>query len=149
GRVAYAEAIGFRDKPAGSAMALDSIFRIASMTQPMVSVAAMMLYEDGRLFVSDPISKYIPALGKMQVGVERIDPMTGKSVLALVPADREMTIQDLLRHTSALRGPTWGRTYGTRGTTLIHQAYPTSSSAASREITSEEFIARLGKAPLL
>ena len=142
GRIAYAEAVGFRDKAAGSRMTMDSIFRIASMTKPMVSVATMMLYEDGRLFVSDPISKYIPALGKMQVGVERIDPMTGKSVLALVPADREMTIQDLLRHTSGL-------TYGNRGTTLIHQAYPTSSSAASREITSEEFIARLGKAPLL
>jgi len=142
GRIAYAEAVGFRDKAAGSRMTMDSIFRIASMTKPMVSVAAMMLYEDGRLFVSDPISKYIPALGKMQVGVERIDPMTGKSVLALGPADREMTIQDLLRHTSGL-------TYGNRGTTLIHQAYPTSSSAASREITSEEFIARLGKAPLL
>jgi len=142
GRIAYAEAVGFRDKAAGSRMTMDSIFRIASMTKPMVSVATMMLYEDGRLFVSDPISKYIPALGKMQVGVERIDPMTGKSVLALGPADREMTIQDLLRHTSGL-------TYGNRGTTLIHQAYPTSSSAASREITSEEFIARLGKAPLL
>jgi len=142
GRIAYAEAVGFRDKAAGSRMTMDSIFRIASMTKPMVSVATMMLYEDGRLFVSDPISKYIPALGKMQVGVERIDPMTGKSVLALVPADREMTIQDLLRHTSGL-------TYGNRGTTLIHQAYPTSSSAASREITSEEFITRLGKAPLL
>ena len=142
GRIAYAEAVGFRDKAAGSRMTMDSIFRIASMTKPMVSVATMMLYEDGRLFVSDPISKYIPALGKMQVGVERIDPMTGKSVLALVPADREMTIQDLLRHTSGL-------TYGNRGTTLIHQAYPTSSSTASREITSEEFIARLGKAPLL
>ena len=142
GRIAYAEAVGFRDKAAGSRMTMDSNFRIASMTKPMVSVATMMLYEDGRLFVSDPISKYIPALGKMQVGVERIDPMTGKSVLALVPADREMTIQDLLRHTSGL-------TYGNRGTTLIHQAYPTSSSAASREITSEEFIARLSKAPLL
>jgi CubicO group peptidase (beta-lactamase class C family) len=81
-------------------------------------------------------------MGKMPVGVERVDPMTGKSGLALVPAEREMTIQDLLRHTSGL-------TYGNRGTTLIHQAYPTSSSAASREVTSEEFIARLSKAPLL
>jgi len=142
GRVAYAQAIGFRDKAAGSPMTPDAIFRIASMTKPMVSVAAMMLYEDGRLFVADPVSKYIPALGKMQVGVERVDPMTGKSVLALMPADREMTIQDLLRHTSGL-------TYGNRGTTLIHQAYPTSSSSVSREITSEEFIARLSKAPLL
>jgi CubicO group peptidase (beta-lactamase class C family) len=142
GRIAYAEAVGFRDKATGAPMSSDAIFRIASMTKPLVSVAAMMLYEDGRLFVSDPVSKYIPALGKMQVGVERIDPMTGKSVLTLVPAEREMTVQDLLRHTSGL-------TYGNRGTTAIHKAYPTSSSAASREVTSAEFIDRLAKAPLL
>jgi CubicO group peptidase (beta-lactamase class C family) len=142
GRIAYAEAVGFRDKATGAPMSPDAIFRIASMTKPLVSVAAMMLYEDGRLFVSDPVSKYIPALGKMQVGVERIDPMTGKSVLTLVPAEREMTVQDLLRHTSGL-------TYGNRGTTAIHKAYPMSSSAASREVTSAEFIDRLAKAPLL
>ncbi len=142
GRIAYAEAVGFRDKATGAPMSSDAIFRIASMTKPLVSVAAMMLYEDGRLFVNDPVSKYIPALGKMQVGVERIDPMTGKSVLTLVPAEREMTVQDLLRHTSGL-------TYGNRGTTAIHKAYPTSSSAASREVTSAEFIDRLAKAPLL
>jgi len=130
GRIAYAEAVGFRDKAAGVAMPIDAIFRIASMTKPMASVAAMMLYEDGRLFVNDPVSKYIPAFGKMQVGVERLDPMTGKSVLALVPAEREMTIQDLLRHTSGL-------TYGNRGTTMIHQAYPPSSSTSARQMTSD------------
>jgi CubicO group peptidase (beta-lactamase class C family) len=92
--------------------------------------------------VSDPVSKYIPAFGKMQVGVERLDPMTGKSVLTLVPAEREMTIQDLLRHTSGL-------TYGNRGTTAIHQAYPPSSSTSARQMTSAEFIERLSKAPLL
>jgi CubicO group peptidase (beta-lactamase class C family) len=142
GRIVYAEAVGFRDKAAGAPMATDAIFRIASMTKPMVSVAAMMLYEEGRLFISDPVSKYIPALGKMQVGVEHVDPMTGKSVVTLVPVEREMTIQDLLRHTSGL-------TYGNRGTTAIHKAYPMSSSAVSREITSAEFIDRLAKAPLL
>jgi CubicO group peptidase (beta-lactamase class C family) len=142
GRIAYAETVGFRDKAAGAPMAADAIFRIASMTKPMVSVAAMMLYEDGRLFVSDPVSKYIPALGKMQVGVERLDPMTGKSVLTLVPTEREMTIQDLLRHTSGL-------TYGNRGTTTIHQAYAPSSSTSARQVTSDEFIERLSKAPLL
>jgi CubicO group peptidase (beta-lactamase class C family) len=142
GRIAYAEAVGFRDKASGAAMSTDAIFRIASMTKPMVSVAAMMLYEDGGLFVNDPVSKYIPALGTMQVGVERLDPMTGKSVLTLVPVEREMTVQDLLRHTSGL-------TYGNRGTTAIHRAYPMSSSAASREVTSAEFIDRLAKAPLL
>ena len=142
GRIAYAEAVGFRDKTAGATMSTDAIFRIASMTKPLVSVAIMMLYEDGQLFVNDPISKYIPSIGTMRVGVERLDPMTGKSVLTLVPAEREMSLQDLLRHTSGL-------TYGNRGTTAIHQAYPTSSNAASRELTSAEFIDRLAKAPLL
>ncbi|HEX2438354.1 MAG TPA: serine hydrolase domain-containing protein [Methylomirabilota bacterium] len=142
GRIAYAEAVGFRDKLASAPMTLDAIFRIASMTKPMVSVAAMMLYEDGKLFVSDPVSKYIPEIGKMQVGAERIDPMSGKSVVALTPPDREMTVQDLLRHTSGL-------TYGNRGTTAIHKAYPLSSSAAAREVTSKEFIERVAKAPLL
>jgi CubicO group peptidase (beta-lactamase class C family) len=142
GRIAYAEAVGFRDKAAGAAMSTDAIFRIASMTKPLVSVAIMMLYEDGQLFVNDPISKYIRSMGTMRVGLERLDPMTGKSVLTLVPAEREMTLQDLLRHTSGL-------TYGNRGTTSIHQAYPTSSNAASRELTSAELIERLAKAPLL
>ena len=123
-------------------MSADAIFRIASMTKPMVSVAAMMLYEDGRLFVSDPVSKYLPALGTMQVGVEHLDTMTGKRVLTLVPAEREMTVQDLLRHTSVL-------TYGNRGTTAVHQAYPQSSSTAAREMTIDQFVERLGKAPLL
>src|SRR5262249_20112123 len=116
GRIAYAEAVGFRDKATGTPMTVDTIFRIASMTKPMVSVATMMLYEEGRLFLNDPASKYIPALRTMQVGVEHIDPMTGKRGLTLVPAEREMTVQDLLRHTSGL-------TYGNRGTTAIHQAY--------------------------
>jgi CubicO group peptidase (beta-lactamase class C family) len=142
GHIAYAEAVGFRDKAASAPMTLDAIFRVASMTKPMVSVAAMMLYEDGKLFVSDPVSKYIPEIGKMQVGVERIDPMSGKSVVVLTPPDREMTVQDLLRHTSGL-------TYGNRGTTAIHKAYPLSSSAASREVTSKEFIERVARAPLL
>jgi CubicO group peptidase (beta-lactamase class C family) len=142
GRIACAEAIGFRDKAAAAPMTVDAIFRIASMTKPMVSVAAMMLYEDGRLFVNDPVSKYVPALGAMQVGVEHLDPMTGARTLTLVPAARPMTVQDLLRHTSGL-------TYGNRGSTAVHQAYPPSSSTAARELTMDQFLGRLGKAPLL
>src|SRR5262245_14976468 len=60
GRIAYVDAVGFRDKAAGAPMTQDAIFRIASMTKPLVSVATMMLYEEGRLFLSDPVSKYIP-----------------------------------------------------------------------------------------
>ena len=129
GRVAYAEAIGFRDKAANAPMTVDAIFRLASMTKPMASVAAMQLYEEGRLLISDPVSKYLPALAKRQVGVDR------------VPARREITIQDLLRHTS-------GMPYGSRGDTAVHQAYPT-GSGVTRAMTGTELIDRLAQAPLL
>jgi CubicO group peptidase (beta-lactamase class C family) len=142
GKLAYVETVGFRDKAAGAPMTRDAIFRIASMTKPMVSVAAMMLYEEGRLLMADPVSKYLPALGKRQVGIEKVDPVTGKTVFYTVPAEREMTVQDLLRHTSGLP-------YGARGTSRIHAEYPASSSIAARELTGTEFIDRLGKAPLL
>jgi len=131
GRIAYVESIGFRDKATGAPMTPDTIFRIASMTKPMVGVATMMLYEEGRLFVSDPVSKYFPALGQIRVG-----PGDG------VPADREMTIQDLLRHTSGL-------TYGNRGTTEVHKMYPESSNASSLELTGDQLIEKLGRARLL
>ena len=142
GKLAYVETVGFRDKAAGAPMTRDAIFRIASMTKPMVSVAAMMLYEEGRLLMADPVSKYLPDLGKRQVGIEKVDPVTGKTVFYTVPAEREMTVQDLLRHTSGLP-------YGARGTSRIHAEYPASSSAAARELTGTEFIDRLAKAPLL
>jgi CubicO group peptidase (beta-lactamase class C family) len=77
GRIAYLEAVGFRDKAAGAPMTPEAIFRIASMTKPMVTVAAMTLHEEGRLFPSDPVSKYLPAFSKLQVGVERVEPGTG------------------------------------------------------------------------
>jgi CubicO group peptidase (beta-lactamase class C family) len=129
GRVAYVDAIGFRDKATNAPMTADAIFRLASMTKPMASVAAMQLYEEGRLLVSDPVSKYIPAFAARQVGVDR------------VPAVREMTIQDLLRHTSGLP-------YGSRGETPVHKLYP-SGSGATRQMTATEFIDRLAQAPLL
>jgi len=129
-RIAYAQAIGFRDKAAGAPMPPDALFRIASMTKPMVTVAALSLYEEGRLFLNDPVSKYIPALKSRAVGLER------------VPAQREMTIQDLMRHTSGL-------TYGNRGTTELYKMYPESSNVASQTLTMDEFIDTLGKAPLL
>ena len=142
GRIAYLDAIGFRDKAAGAPMTPDAIFRLASMTKPLVSVAAMSLHEEGRLLLSDPVSKYLPALSKLQVGVERTDPATGKTVLTSVASEREMTILDNLRHTSRLA-------YGNRGTTQIHKAYPESSNAASLQLTGDELIDRLSKAPLL
>jgi CubicO group peptidase (beta-lactamase class C family) len=142
GRIAYLEAVGFRDKTAGAPMTPEAIFRLASMTKPMVTVAAMTLYEEGLLFPSDPVSKYLPAFSKLQVGVERVEPGTGKSVVYTVPPEREMLIQDLMRHTSGL-------TYGNRGTTAIHKMYPESSNVSSQTLTMDEFIERLAKTPLL
>src|SRR2546428_7405 len=102
GRVAYFESFGFRDKATGAPMSKDAIFRIYSMTKPLVSVGALVLMEEGRLVLTDPVSKFLPPLAKLQVSVPRFDSSTGKVTYTLVPADREMTIQDLLRHTSGL-----------------------------------------------
>jgi CubicO group peptidase (beta-lactamase class C family) len=132
GRIAYFDTVGFRDKSSNAAMPPDAIFRIASMTKPLVSVATMMLYEEGRLLLTDPVSKYIPELANRQVGVEKLDPATGKTVFYTMPAASEMTIQDLLRHTS-------GFTYGNRGTTQVHKLYEgaiTGSHASSRRRSS-------------
>lgn len=142
GKVAYFEAVGFRDKAAGQPMTTDAIFRIASMTKPLVTVAALSLVEEGRLFLSDPVSKYLPALGKMQVGVEKADAATGKSVLTLVPPSRRMTVQDLMRHTSGL-------TMGMMGSSEIHKMYPVSANWSAQNLTMDEFIDRIAKAPLL
>jgi CubicO group peptidase (beta-lactamase class C family) len=130
GRVAFVQAAGFRDPAVRAPMTPDAIFRIASMTKPMVTVAALSLYEEGRLLLDDPVSKYIPALKGQTVGLER------------AAAVREMTIQDLMRHTSGL-------TYGNRGKSEIYKMYPESSNEASQTLTMDEFIAKLAKAPLL
>ena len=69
GQLAYFETIGYRDAATKTPMPRDAIFSIASMTKPMVSVAIMMLHDEGKLFLSDPVGKYLPALGNMRVGV--------------------------------------------------------------------------------
>src|SRR5438874_13662032 len=100
GRIVYFEALGARDPRSGAPMSRDAIFRMYSMTKPFASVAAMMLAEEGKIVLTDPVSKYLPAFAKMQVSVSKPDPATGKAAYELVPASREITIYDLLRHTS-------------------------------------------------
>ncbi|MEO8158579.1 MAG: serine hydrolase domain-containing protein [Betaproteobacteria bacterium] len=102
GKLVYADAIGFQDKEAGKPMARDSIFRIYSMTKPLVSVAAMMLVEDGRMQLTDPVSKFLPAMKSLNVSVAKADAEFARITYSQVPADREMTVQDLLRHTAGL-----------------------------------------------
>src|SRR6266487_4115634 len=96
GRLVYQDAVGMQT--ASVKMTPEAIFRIYSMTKPLVSVAAMMLVEDGVVELTDPVSKYLPGFDKLQVSV----PSKDASTYTLVPQERQMTVQDLLRHTSGL-----------------------------------------------
>ena len=99
GKLAYHKSFGMQspDKP----MSEDSIFRIYSMTKPLASVAAMILVEEGRIQLTDPVGKYLPGFDKLQVSVATKD-ASGNTTYSLVPTDRNMTVQDLLRHTAGL-----------------------------------------------
>jgi CubicO group peptidase (beta-lactamase class C family) len=112
GKIAYRDFVGAL-RPGGPPMTDDAIFRIYSMTKPIVSVAAMMLVEEGRLLITDPVSKYIPAFANLKVGVVNGDK------LDLAPLKRPITVQDLMRHTSGL---TYGFTGGSPVQKLIKAA---------------------------
>lgn len=135
GQIGYFEAFGRRDPVNATPMAKDSIFRIYSMTKPIVTVAAMMLWEEGCFLLNDPVGKYLPDLADRKVAVTRGDG------IELVPAEREITIQDLLRHTSGL-------TYEFRGTGPVHQMYM-AAKIYSLKMHSAEQVTRLGQLPLL
>ncbi|HEU5276708.1 MAG TPA: serine hydrolase domain-containing protein [Xanthobacteraceae bacterium] len=139
GKLVYFEAFGYRDKAAGVPMTTDSIFRVASMTKPMVAVGALQLVEQGRLLIDDPLAKYFPKFADMQVAV--MDATT-ETIVDKVAAARKITIQDLLRHTSGL-------IYGGRGSTAVHKLYPAGSTQAATEMTGAEFLDRLSSLPLL
>ena len=99
GKLIYADATGFQDKDEGKPMALDSLFRIYSMTKPLVSVAAMILVEDGTIQLTDPVST---AFKGQQVSVARSDNELARMSYITIAAEREMMVQDLLRHTAGL-----------------------------------------------
>jgi CubicO group peptidase (beta-lactamase class C family) len=119
-------------------MTTDTIFNIASMTKPMTAVGALMLYEQGKLLIDDPLSKYFPKFASMKVAVRD----NGEPTPATVPANRLITIQDLMRHTS-------GIIYGGRGNTVVHKMYPAGSSDAAREYDGAAFMDKLSTLPLL
>jgi CubicO group peptidase (beta-lactamase class C family) len=106
GQVVQYGAYGKRDIESGSPMAKDSIFRIASMSKAITSTAIMMLMEEGKIALGDPVSKFIPQFKKTTVAVEYRDGTSTRPVIINVPAKREITIHDLLTHTS-------GVSYGT------------------------------------
>ncbi len=135
GRVGCFEALGSRDARTGTPMRHDSIFRIYSMTKPIVSVGLMMLVEAGRLKLDDPVAKYLPEFAEPMVGVER------DGALSLVPAARPITIQDLLRHTSGL-------TYDFATTGAVGRLY-VEAGLRDLDLPSDEFCRRLAQLPLL
>jgi CubicO group peptidase (beta-lactamase class C family) len=141
GRIVYFESVGQLDPGSGEAMKTDAIFRLYSMTKPYTSVAIMMLMEEGKLRLTDPLSKYIPQFANLQVSVERTDPYTSATKYVNVPADREINIQDLLRHTS-------GMVYsGFTAHPKVKELY-TKEGVDWKDVTPAEQIERLAKVPL-
>lgn len=141
GRIVYSESVGQLDPEAKTPMTRDGIFRIYSMTKPIASVAAMMLMEEGKIALSDPVAKYIPEFAGVKVGVEKAG-SDGKVALDLVAPRRPMTVQDLLRHTSGL-------TYGFFGTGAVKQAYLDSKGIFGVDLSNADFAKGLATLPLM
>jgi CubicO group peptidase (beta-lactamase class C family) len=137
GKIAFLEALGYRDRETGAAIATDTIFRIASMTKPFTSVATMMLAEEGKLLLADPVSRYIPEFANLKVAV---DSDGEAKTLATESLKREMTVQDLLRHTSGL-------TYAHLAGPQIKQAYEAANVVDEKQ-TNADMVVKLGKLPL-
>ena len=129
GRIGFAEAFGWRDREAQAPMTDDAIFRVASMTKPVTSVAAMILAEEGSLQVSAPVAEYLPEFKERTVGVER------------VRARRTMTVQDLMRHTSGL-------TYAAFGDSPVQMVWR-DADLMNESQTNADLIGKLADLPLM
>src|SRR5689334_2339433 len=134
GKPVYSENFGVRDIATELSMSADTIFRLYSMSKPITSVAAMMLVEDGKLALADPVSKFIAAFADVKVGVESKND-SGKPVLKLEPLARPITIEDLLRHTSGL-------TYGFYGDDIVRRLYA-EADLFNADIGNAEFVERI------
>jgi CubicO group peptidase (beta-lactamase class C family) len=137
GHPVYSRDFGFIDAGHTRPMTPAAIFSWYSMSKPITSVAAMMLVEDGKLALGDPVSKYIPEFADVKVGSDKPDE-TGKPTLA--PLQRPITIEDLLRHTSGL-------TYGFYGESRVKKRYA-NAGLFDGDFDNAEFVARLAKLPL-
>src|SRR6266576_1802279 len=136
GHPVYFESFGARDVASQLPMTADSIFRLYSMSKPVTSVAAMMLVEDGKLRLDDPVSKYIRDFADVKVGVER----RGEPALALEPLNRPIAILDLLRHTSGL-------TYGFYGDGAVRRLYA-QADLFNGDLDNAQFVERITRLPL-
>lgn len=147
GKLVYNESLGAQDKDAGKPMSKDAIFRIYSMTKPFTSIAAMMLMEDGKLQLTDPVSKFLPELKSLQVSVPSANALA-QSIHVPVAAERQPTIQDLLRHTAGL-------SYGEITTNpLVKQSYTKVNlfkpdfDYNTTDLSPEQFVQGLASTPL-
>jgi CubicO group peptidase (beta-lactamase class C family) len=139
GKRVYLESFGWRDEANKVAMTTDTVFQIYSMTKPITTVAALMLVDEGKMRLDDPVAKFIPAFADTKVGVERKNEK-GETVLELVPQERAMTIEDLMRHSS-------GITTGWYGDSLVRQAYARAGLYAG-DFDNAELAARVARLPL-
>src|SRR4051794_28137113 len=133
GKVAMFEAFGEGEAGSGRPMKPDAIVRIYSMTKPITTVAAMILVEEGKVGLDDPVSKYLPEFKAL-----RVQAGTGDET---VPTKREVTVRDLMRHTSGL-------TYGVFGDTPVDRLYKKAGVLAPTDAL-PDLVAKLGKLPLL
>jgi CubicO group peptidase (beta-lactamase class C family) len=142
GEIVHFAAHGFQDAAKTKQMAKDSIFRMASMTKPIVTVAAMMLMEQGIFKLNDPIAQYLPELKDVKVEVSKKN-SDGTVTTEDVPTERPITIQDLMRHTS-------GFFYaGAMKSKRLKEAYEKANIEARAEpITADDMLKRLGEVPL-
>ena len=127
GKIAWLDALGFQERRSQTPMKNDSIFRIASMSKPITSVAAMILAEEGKLDIGAPVAQYLPEFKDVKVGLEGFAPK------------RPMTVHDLLRHTSGL-------TYGIFGNSPVDELYKKSGIFTSKSLS--EMVAEIARLPL-
>ncbi|MGC2084985.1 MAG: serine hydrolase domain-containing protein [Bradyrhizobium sp.] len=137
GKPVLLQSYGVRDTASNAPMTSDTIFRIYSMSKPITAAAVMMLVDDGKLKLDDPLAKYIPAFADVKVAVTTLD---GKTMQGVEPLARPITIEDLLRHTS-------GITYGFYGDTAVRKLYA-ASNLFDGEIDNATFVDRLARLPL-
>jgi CubicO group peptidase (beta-lactamase class C family) len=138
GRIVHEDAFGFQDQVAGIKMQHNSIFRIHSMTKPIVSAAALILLEEGKILLTDPVERTIPAFADVQVAIMNPEQT---EIVSLEKPRRAMTIQDLLRHTSGLTGVTYGKD------TVLRKMYRDLWQYGG-ELNNEEYANRIAEFPL-
>jgi CubicO group peptidase (beta-lactamase class C family) len=138
GRPLYLKSFGVQDVRTGTPMSPDTIFAIHSMTKPITCLAAMMLVDEGKLALNDPLSKYIPSFAKVKVGQE--SKMNGMTAVKLVPPIHPITILDLMRHTS-------GISYSYIGANWVEKAYSEANLFAGH-FNNKDFAERIAELPL-